>query len=63
VFCPQRGEVGQLGWVFVEEREHLGQLHIEGADLLDGRLAENAPASRVPGTIAAAGGLAGLPVI
>jgi hypothetical protein len=26
--------------VFVEEREHLGQLRVEGADLLDGRLAE-----------------------
>jgi hypothetical protein len=40
VFGPQRREVGQLRWVFVEEREHLGQLRVEGAELLDGRLAE-----------------------
>ena len=26
--------------MLVEEREHLGQLRVEGADLLDGRLAE-----------------------
>src|SRR5277367_3422379 len=40
VLDPQRREVSQLGWVLVEEGEHLGQLHVEGTDLLDGRLAK-----------------------
>ena len=40
MLSPQRGEVGELGRVLAEEAEHLGQLRVEGADLLDGCLPE-----------------------